>query len=138
MNVRLGSIPSFGERVAETITAAKVLTNGDCGKVFYLDSTDAAYTITLPSVRAGLHFKFIVQEDTPSEIITITGAASTIYGILEQKSVTNQDNRVVCNGKTSVIIGVNSLKGDLLEFESDGTSWYVKGYSSVQTEFSTA
>ena len=138
MSERLGSVQSFGYQLAETITEAKTLTNGDCGKVFYLDSAGGAYTITLPTLRAGLRFRFVVDEDTPTAAITIAASTTDVYGILEQQSDTNENNRVACAAVTNVIIGTSSLKGDVLEYECDGTNWYVHAHSSIQSALSTS
>jgi len=138
MSERLGSVQSFSNKVAELITEAKTLTYGDIGKVFFLESSGGAYTITLPSLRAGAHFKFIAQEDTPTADITISSSTTDIYGVLRQQSDTNEDNMIACAGKTSVLFDTTCLKGDFIDFACDGTNWYVDGVTSVQGGFTTA
>jgi len=138
MSGNLGSVKSFGYSKAETITVKKTLTYGDIGKVFYLDSAGGAYTITLPTLRAGAHFKFIAQENTPTADITISSSTTDIYGVLRQQSDTNEDNMIACAGKTSVLFDTTCLKGDFLEITCDGTNWYVDGDTSVQGGFTTA
>ena len=135
---KLGSAGSFAGGVSETITAAKTLVKADSGKVFYLDSAGGAYSIPLPAVAASAHFSFIVQENNPTGAITIAAGSAIVYGNLEQQSDTNEDNRVACAGVSSVIIGTSALKGDWLDFSCDGTSWYVRGQSSIQTAVSTS
>ena len=138
MSENLGSVNTFGYAKAETITVKKTLTYGDIGKVFYLDSSGGAYTITLPTLRAGAHFKFIAQENTPTNDITISSSTSDIYGVLRQQSDTNEDNMIACAGKTSVLFDTTCLKGDVLDITCDGTNWYVDGVTSVQGGFTTA
>ena len=136
---RLGSRGSFSGQVVEKITAAETVTNGDSGKVFLLDSAGGAYSITMPTtLKAGVNYKFIVQENTPTGAITLAFGSAIVYGNLEQQADTNEDNRVACAGVSNVIIGTSALKGDYLEFVCDGTNWYVSGMSSIQTAISTS
>lgn len=140
MSEILGSHPSFAQSWVESITAAKTLTEKDNGKVFVLDSTGGAYEITLDSacLTAGWGCKFIVGENTPTGAITIGAGSAIVYGNLEQQSDTNEDNRVACAGVSNVIIGTSALKGDYLNYISDGTYYYVSGMSSIQTAVSTS
>jgi|SaaInl4_200m_RNA_FD_contig_21_2125789_length_973_multi_22_in_0_out_0_2 hypothetical protein len=138
---RVGSRGSFSGQVIEKISAAETISNGDSGKVFLLEALSAggAYSITMPTtLKAGVNYKFIVQENTPGAAITLAFGSAIVYGNLEQQSDTNEDNRVACAGVSNVIIGTSALKGDYLEFENDGTSWYVSGMSSIQTAISTS
>ncbi|MBC8551611.1 MAG: hypothetical protein H8D23_18350 [Candidatus Brocadiales bacterium] len=138
---RLGSAPSHGYQVAETITATKTLTDGDAGKLLYLDSANGAYTITMPSVRAGLHYKFVVQEDTPTGAITIAMGSAIGFGKVRENEVDSGDDGPGSSGATgvsNVIIGTNTNKGDWLEFDCDGTSWYFRGVTSNDGDVTTS
>ena len=121
-----------------TLDADRVLTKLDSGTVFFMSATSETIQITFPLVQEGLNFRFIIDEDTPTNTITIGAGSTIIYGNLEQQSDTNEDNRVICAGVTNVIIGTSALKGDYLDFVCDGTSWYVSGMSSIQTAISTS
>ena len=46
---KLGSRASFGGTVVENITAAKTLDPSDSGKVFTIDSSGGAFSISLPT-----------------------------------------------------------------------------------------
>ena len=133
-NSGLSDVASKGFEVVDAIT----LTAGQSGSCFYLDSDGGAYTITLPSEAVGLNYKFFVKEDTPTGAITIASGSANVYGNLEQQSDTNENNRVAAAGVTNVIIGTAALKGDYLEYNCDGASWYVSGMSSIQTAVSTS
>lgn len=112
-----------------TIDATRVLTKLDSGSTFFVSGASAR-TITLPALQEGLNFRFIVDEDTPTADITISGAtAQKIYGNLGIASVTDETNRVVCAGVDSVVIDTTALKGDYLDFICDGSFWYVSGMS---------
>lgn len=140
MSAILGASAGWNFNMLETITAAKTLYKKDSGKVFMIGSAGGAYSITIDSdlLIAGARLKFIVDEDTPTGIITIAFGSAIVYGNLEQQADTAEDNRVACNGKSNVIVGTNALKGDYLEFVCDGTYWYVSGMSSIQTAVSTS
>lgn len=136
---RLGARGSFSGQVVEKITAAETLKNGDSGKVFMLDSASGAYSITMPTtLKAGVNYRFIVQENTPTGAITLAFGSAIVYGNLEQQADTNEDNRVAAAGVSNVIIGTTALQGDYLDFVCDGTYWYVSGMSSIQTAVSTS
>lgn len=121
------------------ITTTKVLTKLDSGTTFLLDASGGAYSITLPALQEGLNFKFIIDEDTPTGIISITSpTANKVYGTLEQQADTNEDNRVACAGVTTVKFAVTCLKGDSLDVVCDGSFFYVRGFTSVQLGFTTA
>ncbi|MBT4292124.1 hypothetical protein HOD41_05480, partial [bacterium] len=65
---RVGSRGSFSGQVIEKISAAETISNGDSGKVFLLEALSAggAYSITMPTtLKAGVNYKFIVQENSP-------------------------------------------------------------------------
>jgi len=122
------------------ITAATTLTREDSGKIFTLDSAGGAYAITLPTVAdsAGLVFKFIVLENTPTQDITISSNAANIFGNLMIQSDTNEDNRVAAAGVTSVLVDQVALKGDMVEFIGTGVNYFVQGFAQVQGAFTTA
>ena len=122
------------------ITAATTLTREDSGKIFTLDSAGGAYAITLPTVAdsAGLVFKFIVLENTPTADITISSNAANIFGNLMIQSDTNEDNRVAAAGVTSVLVDTTALKGDMVELIGTGTNYFVQGFAQVQGAFTTA
>lgn len=140
MSAILGACAGWNSNMLETITVAKTLYKGDSGKVFLVGSAAGAYSITIDgSLKvAGSKLKFIVDENTPTNVITIAFGSAIVYGNLEQQADTAEDNRVAAAGVSNVIIGTSALKGDYLEFISDGTYFYVSGMSSIQTAVSTS
>ena len=137
----IGSLPSFGYNLAETILAAKTLVNGDNGKVFYLDAAGGAYTIELPSVRAGLHFRFFLQEHTPTGAITIAAGSAIIYGWIAEAEVTTNDDApgsATGTGISNIIIGTGADKGLFIELHCDGTSWYIMGMTESDGDITTS
>ena len=107
----------------ETLAAAQTLTAADSGKTFIL-SAAAGATITLPALKAGIHFKFII------------GAAfATTDWIIDSAEGDNIEGLLIVNGASVVASGedqinfVNSAEtvGDHVEFACDGTNWFVTG-----------
>ena len=107
----------------ETLAAAQTLTAADSGKTFIL-SAAAGVTITLPALKSGIHFKFII------------GAAfATTDWIIDSAEGDNIEGLLIVNGASVVASGedqinfVNSAEtvGDHVEFACDGTNWYVTG-----------
>lgn len=138
---KLGSIPSHNYNLAESITAAKTLVNGDNGKVFYIDAADGAYTITLPSVRAGLHFRFFLTEQTPTGAVTIAAGSAIIFGWVAEAEVDTGDDApgsATGTGVSNIIIGTGADKGLWLELHSNGTSWFVAGMTESDGDITTS
>ena len=121
----------------ETIDATKILTADDSGKVFMVGHATVPFAITLPApTTAGLIFKFIyINEEV---IVTITSTANNIFGVLSVQSDTNEDNREACASKNSVLFAADALKGDSLEFISNGVDYYVTGLGAHNESFTTA
>lgn len=112
----------------EIVTATNVLTAAESGKILFL-SAAAGFETTLPTAAAGLHFRFIVETAPTSNGYTITGApADKIYGTVACSGAENTVNGVTAAAADNVILVANqALIGDLVEFFSDGTNWYVTG-----------
>ena len=116
------------------------VTADDSGEIIFVDATGAAgeVDIALPAPAAGLHFRFITTEDTPTQDVKIVATGAIVYGILMVQSDTNEDNSVVAAGSTNVLIKQAAKKGDWVEYISDGTSWFVRGMGTVQAAFTVS
>jgi hypothetical protein len=118
---------AYGASLQEILTAAKTVTAAETGKTFSL-ALAGGFTVALPAPAVGLRYKFYVNvAPTTAYIITATplagqahsstgGNASSITGF------TGVDLRFVANV---------ALIGDSAEFVSDGTNWYVHGFSNA-------
>ena len=124
--------------LTEVVSAAKTLTKNDSGKVFFCESSAGAYEITLPtSLEAGLYYKFIVQEDTPTGDITIAAGSAIIHGT--GKDAGNDVGvGTAGTGVSNVILDTTAKKGDHAELHCDGTSWYLHAQSSVNNGIQTS
>jgi hypothetical protein len=112
----------------EVVTATNVITASESGKTFYLSAL-AGFETTLPTAAAGLSFRFIVKTAPTTNGYTITGSpADKIQGTVACSGAEATINGVTASDADNVILVANqALVGDLLEFYSDGTNWYVTG-----------
>ena len=103
----------------------------DSGKTYFLEST-VARTITLPAVKAGLKFKFIMSDTTADSSIATSEATALLKGGAEcgDAYLTLAGTTIVCELAGSV--------GDWLEMVCDGTYWYVSGHSAAGAGFSVS
>ena len=113
----------------EVVTATNVITASESGKTFYL-SGGTDYESTLPTAAAGLNFKFVVAAAPTGDAgYTITGTpAAKIQGSVSTNGAETEANGILAADEDNVIF-VNDVAavGDWVEFNSDGTNWYVSG-----------
>ena len=109
----------------EVISASSTLSQNDSGKLFMLSGNDGG-TITMPSPQSGARFKFVLNENTPTNPFTIDCGAGLLEGNLQNASA-----HARANGVQNCIFGATAVKGDFADFESDGTSWYVAATTVV-------
>jgi len=110
----------------ETITAAKTLTEADSGKVFYLDAAAGA-TITLPALKAGLFFKFVVADNF-----------ATTNWIIDSAEGDNIEGSILVSGGSTPAVGEDQINfvasaeslGDFVELECNGSKWFVSGFGT--------
>jgi hypothetical protein len=112
----------------EVVAATNVITAAESGKTFFLNVA-TGFESTLPTAAAGLHFRFIVATAPTSNGYTITGSpADKIFGTVACSGAEDTINGVTADAADNVILVHNEAKiGDLVEFYSDGTNWYVTG-----------
>lgn len=112
-------------------TGALVLTAADSGDVVYLDTSGGVPAITLPAVKAGLFFTFVLSASTGGNNATIgtNGGDNVIYGM----TVCRDGNAGVPGSAEDLITFVNTsdLPGDFVHLECDGTSWFLHGITDV-------
>lgn len=125
------AVPVFSSGLVgstEVVTATNVITATESGKTFFLDAV-AGFESTLPTAAAGLRFTFIVKTAPTSNGYTITGSpADKIFGTVACSGAEDTVNGVTGNAADNAILVANvALIGDLLDFFSDGTNWYITG-----------
>ena len=117
-----------------TLTAVTTLGEVDSGKTIFLNST-TEFAVTLPKVKEGLNFTFIVKGAPSGASYTIVTAESEplFYGQIftsDINSETDADFNIVGAETLTFADGV-AVKGDRIEMISDGTSWYLKGFCTA-------
>ena len=122
---KMGASYGWEGNYVESATASFSLAVGDSGKTFILK--DAAVTVTLPSlsdIEAGYSIRLISGDD--SEHI-LTGGASKIYGQIGDRAGANFERINAARGYT---LGT-PLIGDRFDLISDGTNWYITGWTDA-------
>ena len=117
----------------------------DSGKIFMLSATGGTVAMTLPTLTgtgddlavAGLHYKFIVEEDTPSNVITIA-AGSALIDMVMKDIGGDASNSTADTAVSNIIIAVATKQGDYVDMFHDGTSWYAECMSSTNNSFTTS
>ena len=68
------------QKAVLSVGSAKTLDPSESGRLVFLESSAGAFSLTLPSVAAGLHYRLMVTEDTPTGAITIAAGSAIIFG----------------------------------------------------------
>lgn len=117
-----------------TLTAVTTLSEVDSGKTIFLNST-TEFAVTLPKVKSGLNFDFVVKAAPSGASYTIVTNEGTplMYGQIYTSDVNAEadaDFNIVAASTLTFADGV-AVVGDSLKLISDGTYWYVKGFCSA-------
>ena len=131
---------------ASLLSAAITLSEKDSGKVFYVESSGGAYSITFPTgadIEDGIYYKFWVNENTPTGAVTFAAGSAIVFGKINETEVDTSDDGPGSSadgatGVSNVIWGTSALKGDYLEFSSFGGHWYLTGQSGKDGAVTTS
>lgn len=124
----------------EPITVARTLVEADSGKVFMLSSAGGAYEITLPTASTGVdgcHYKFIVEEETPTGAITIA-AGSAIISLVMKDAGGNASNSTIGTQVSNVIVGTSAQKGDYINVMFTGGEYVAEAMSGIDNAITTS
>tara|TARA_X000001382_G_scaffold1217_1_gene1471 strand:- start:4867 stop:5277 length:411 start_codon:yes stop_codon:yes gene_type:complete len=124
MAINLSSAEQTRVKKTRTINSSTTLEPSDSGKVIFVtEPGDASQVITFPTERAGLNFKFICSVDLTNTITIDSPTDANIFGEILVAGATvpaaDEDNIKFVGGAAD--------QGDYVEFECDGTNWYVTG-----------
>ena len=103
----------------------------DSGKTYLLENT-VARTITLPAVKSGAKFKFVVSDSTAASTIATSEGTSLIKGGILLATAWETLAGTTLTASTSAVIG------DWVELVCDGTYWYISGQSGHANGFTIA
>jgi hypothetical protein len=111
-----------------TVSADTTLKLADNGKTILVGGTSGAYTITLPELKDGLRFRFVVSA-VSSGIRTITGGtAAKIEGVIVANGAS-----VAAVNEDNIVLSASSKVGDYVDFICDGSNYYVSGAAAGAT-----
>ena len=114
---------------SEVVTTTNVITAAESGETFFLNAA-GGFTSTLPAPALGLRYRFIVKTSpTTSYVIVTTSSANIMYGMMEERAGTA--GVAGSTEDTFNFVGGQSIVGDWVEFQSDGTNWYYHGMVDI-------
>ena len=120
------------------VDADITLTNDDSGKVYMLSATGGTVAVTLPtSLEDGVYYKFIVEEETPSNAITIA-AGSAIVSLVMKDPGGNASNSTAGTQVSNLVIGTSAQKGDYIDLMAAGGEWVGEWLSSIDDAVTTS
>jgi hypothetical protein len=127
-----------GASSQEILTAARVLTAADSGKVFFLKLA-VGFNITLPAPAVGLNYKFYVNiAPTGGAGYTITAAAiNTMVGQVYSSTGGDADSTTTFIADLMTFVNDAAVIGDSLDVYSDGVGWYGRGFCNADTGITT-
>ena len=132
-----GATAGFKKKVV-SVDAAITLTNDDSGKVYMLSATGGTVAVTLPTaLEDGVYYKFIVEEETPSNAITIA-AGSAIVSMVMKDAGGNASNSTAGTQVSNLIIGASAQKGDYINIMAAGAEWVAECLSSIDDAVTTS
>ena len=143
---KLGASAGWSGNYVQELTADTTLSKSDSGKVFYVEASGGTVAITLPTgsdIEDGIYYKFWVNENTPSNAITVAAGSAIVFGKINETEVDTSDDGPGSSadgatGVSNVIWGTSALKGDYLEFSSFGGHWYLTGQSGKDGAVTTS
>lgn len=111
----------------QEVTDDLTLTAADSGKTIFMNAAGGG-TITLPALKAGVYFKFIVGATAPTTAWIVDSAeGDNISGVL---TVNGALVAAVAEDQINFVAST-AVSGDMIELECDGTNWYVTGLGSA-------
>ncbi len=111
----------------QLVTDDLTLTAADSGKLIFLNAA-AGGDVTLPALKAGVNFEFVIGAVAPTTAWAIQSAeGDNISGVL------TVNGALVAAIDEDQINFINSVavSGDHIELKCDGLGWYVKGTGSA-------
>jgi hypothetical protein len=116
------------ETVACTTASATTLTAQQSGALVVLSGGSAA-TVTLPAVADGLHYEIFART---AQAHVVLAASAVIQGAIYDNANDSTDGAIdrqaVNNGMRITL--ANAAVGDRLVLTSDGTNWYLHGWTN--------
>ena len=121
------------------LDGAYTMLASDSGKTFMLSATGGTVAITLlpaADLVEGWFCKFVVQEATPSNAITI-GAGSAIIDGVQKDAGGDAANSTAGTAVSNIVIGTSATQGDVIDLFCDGNTYYFECLSGINNAITT-
>lgn len=117
----------------EVVTGTNVITAAESGSVFFLNSA-TEFVSTLPAVRSGLHYTFIVTAAPSGANYTVVtdSSANVIIGTVHSSDGVDGDSELTGADTINFVDGQAHV-GDRVEVWCDGTNWFAVAHCDVST-----
>lgn len=115
--------------VAIADAATYAVLAADSGRTHAVPDVTASITVTLPAAAAGLKYRFIYSgaaADAQNHIFVPT-AGFYIGGVTFHDTQADATTAVLSDGNSNDVFTLVTPGAYSIEFESDGTNWYVSG-----------
>ena len=122
------------------LNGAYTMLASDSGKTFMLSATGGTVAITMlpiASIVEGWNCKFVVDENTPSNAITI-GAGSAIIDGVQKDAGGDAANSTAGTAVTNIVVGTSSTQGDVIDLFCDGSTYYFECLSGINNAVTTS
>ena len=137
LNENSNSTNSFKKKVEE-IGADRTLTSEDSGKVFAVESSGGAFSITLPTTLVnGVHYKFIVWEETPTADVTIA-AGSAIVSMVHKDAGGDAAASTAGTQVSNIILDTTAQRGDVVDIMFWGGEYVATALSGINNGIQTS
>ena len=123
------------KNVHELKTTYTVLAS-DSGKVFMLNSAAGEFTVTLPTIEAGLFYKFIAT-DTTADVVIASGQAGSI-DLVGKDSEADLGPSTAGSAVANILMEAAAHEGTYINLYCDGTGWYGESMGSVDASVTTS
>lgn len=117
-------------QLTEIVTTTNVITAAESGSVFFLNSA-TEFVSTLPAPAAGLYFEFIVTAAPSGANYTVVTNASANIIIGKGFAADGNAGDTGTTDDTISFVSAQSVVGDKVIVECDGTNWFAYAYSAV-------
>jgi len=137
LNENSNSTYGYKKKVSE-IGANITLTSEDSGKVYACESSGGAVAITLPTtLEDGVHYKFIVWEETPTADITIA-AGSAIISMVHKDAGGDAAASTAGTQVSNIILDTTAQRGDYVSLMAWNGEWLAEAMSSINAGIHTS
>ena len=137
LNANSGKSDGYLKKI-EYMSAARTLATADSGKVFTCDSSGGAFEITLPTTLVdGVHYKFIVWEETPTADITIA-AGSAIVSVVSKDAGSDGASSTGGTQISNIILDTTAQRGDYVNIMAWNAEWLAESMSGINNGIQTS